>query len=380
MSSARRWFLAVLPLLVAVTVFAQQRPTPRKSAPAAARPAQPAGERPRFKAIWEPVNYPEDINLNDVVFLDDQNGWVTGGNFNHGAIILHTTDGGEHWNVQLGDPQNSDRQYQDLRMLDAKTGFAIQHTGMASNLLRITDGEHWLPVGKIAEHIGDYAFVDANTGIALEGRRIMRTTNAGQKWSEVATCAVKAEVEGLARNVTCDLLALHFPSPTVGYAVGFSGQANNAPVVAKTTDGGQTWGILLIPDQKQQGGAVFFLDENTGYMRVGYPDTGQLLKTTDGGEHWTGVATAVGKQMEFAAGRRIGWGFLYKKMFFSVDGGDRWSSRDIAFPVSPSAFSLPQPTHGWVVGEHGMVYRYRIVPIEYSVKGMLDAPAMPGGQ
>jgi hypothetical protein len=29
-----------------------------------------------------------------------------------------------------------------------------------------------------------------------------------------------------------------------------------------------------------------------------------------------------------------------------------------------------------VVGEDGMVYRYRIVPIDYTVKGMLPAPAL----
>jgi hypothetical protein len=34
--------------------------------------------------------------------------------------------------------------------------------------------------------------------------------------------------------------------------------------------------------------------------------------------------------------------------------------------------------NGYLVGDHGMAYRYRIVPIEYNVAGMLGAPA--GGQ
>jgi hypothetical protein len=45
--------------------------------------------------------------------------------------------------------------------------------------------------------------------------------------------------------------------------------------------------------------------------------------------------------------------------------------------VEPNAFSLPARDRAYVVGDHGMVYRYRIVPIEYSAKGILDAPAMP---
>jgi hypothetical protein len=28
------------------------------------------------------------------------------------------------------------------------------------------------------------------------------------------------------------------------------------------------------------------------------------------------------------------------------------------------------------VGEHGMVYRYRVVPVEYTTKDMLAAPIM----
>jgi hypothetical protein len=37
---------------------------------------------------------------------------------------------------------------------------------------------------------------------------------------------------------------------------------------------------------------------------------------------------------------------------------------------------LVAPDRGYAVGEHGMVYRYRIVPIDYTSKGMLAAPAL----
>jgi hypothetical protein len=63
-------------------------------------------------------------------------------------------------------------------------------------------------------------------------------------------------------------------------------------------------------------------------------------------------------------------------MTYTVDGGQHWLSRDIAFPAPVEAFSLVRPDSGYVVGSHGMVYRYRVVPIEYTSKGMLSAPAM----
>jgi hypothetical protein len=33
-----------------------------------------------------------------------------------------------------------------------------------------------------------------------------------------------------------------------------------------------------------------------------------------------------------------------------------------------------------VVSFHGMVYRYRVVPFDYTAKGMIDAPMMPAKQ
>lgn len=41
-------------------------------------------------------------------------------------------------------------------------------------------------------------------------------------------------------------------------------------------------------------------------------------------------------------------------------------------------FSIPSRRRAYAVGQHGMIYRYSVVPIEYTAKGMIDAPMMPG--
>jgi hypothetical protein len=51
-----------------------------------------------------------------------------------------------------------------------------------------------------------------------------------------------------------------------------------------------------------------------------------------------------------------------------------WNSREISFWVEVNAWSLPQRDRDYVVGHHGMVYRYRIVPADYTSKGILPAP------
>jgi hypothetical protein len=37
--------------------------------------------------------------------------------------------------------------------------------------------------------------------------------------------------------------------------------------------------------------------------------------------------------------------------------------------------TFPDATHGYLVGQHAMVYRYRIVPIDYTSQGMIAAMA-----
>jgi hypothetical protein len=92
--------------------------------------AQPAGapgnsttsqEQARYKAIWEPVNYKEDLEFTDVFFVNDKVGWVSGdaGGGLKGGVILHTQDGGDNWTIQLGDPQSSQRAYRELRSKDS---------------------------------------------------------------------------------------------------------------------------------------------------------------------------------------------------------------------------------------------------------------------
>jgi hypothetical protein len=53
---------------------------------------------------------------------------------------------------------------------------------------------------------------------------------------------------------------------------------------------------------------------------------------------------------------------------YTSDGGKRWNTMEVRLPAGINASSLPARDRGYVVGDHGMVYRYRIVPIDYSAK------------
>ncbi len=374
-------------LATAPKLWAQTRTTrPRPARPIATQPttAAPAEEQPRYKAIWEPKNYPDDVILLDVFFVNDQVGWVSGGSsWKKGGFILQTRDGGDHWAVQLGDPQSSDPSIKDIRFIDETHGWARQ----GDKLIRTTDGANWEDAGSLPpfSQIHEYAFTSPNRGIAVggyatEGAKIFTTRDGGKTWKQVFTCATRLEVNGLTQNAGCYLNTFHFPSPRVGYAVG--GSFNDGPgqgffVVAKTEDGGETWSVVYTFQTIPHADAVFFTNASTGVTRN---HDGKFYFTNDGGLSWKGV-TGSGdwEQHKIAfADPEVGWSGGERKLGFSTDGGTHWNSRDLRFPASVQAFSLPSRRRAYVVGEHGMIYRYRVVPLDYNVAGMLDAPLMPG--
>jgi hypothetical protein len=169
---------------------------------------------------------------------------------------------------------------------------------------------------------------------------------------------------------------VHFATPTVAYALGDAVDAE-AAMVLKSTDAGASWSVVaVIENQYATEGGLFFTDENTGYVAM--KDSKAAFRTVDGGVTWTGMpATTIHRHIVFAD-PEVGWAMRYKSLSYTTDGGRRWSSRTLELPDSPNAFSLPRRDIAYMVGSHGMIYRYRIVPAAEPVAaGVVAAPAMP---
>ena len=329
----------------------------------------------KFKAIWEPVNVKEDVELESVHFISPEEGWVAGGRTNmQGGVILHTADAGANWEVQLGDPQSSDRAYHDFRFASPTLGWAVQSTGVGDHKLLHLDGKEWKDVGTVAQHRGDYRFVSEQVGFVTTHAGIMRTQDGGRHWQQVYPCQMKAEVNGLTRNLTCEFAKLFFLNEQVGWAISNAGAGGAGFLLASTQDGGATWtSTVVLPGEDPREGSIFFTDENHGSLLTG----GKFFYSNDGGKTWTGATGQAGgkPRIEFADAK-VGWAIHYKNMNYTTDGGQHWITRDIQFPASVEEFSIVRPDSGYAVGAHGMVYRYRVVPIDYTSKGMLAAPAM----
>lgn len=329
----------------------------------------------KFKAIWEPVNLKQDINLTSVAFISPEEGWVAGGRTSAtGGVILHTKDGGANWEIQLGDPQSSDHAYHQLQILKPSLAWAVQASGVGNHKLLHTDGQTWKESGTVAQHRGDYRFTSDQVGFVTTGEGILRTQDGGRRWQPVYPCRMKAEVKGLARDLPCEFAKLYFLNARQGWAISNAGTQDSGFLVARTQDGGTSWeSWVALPGEDPREGSIYFTDENHGALLTG----GKFFYSADGGKSWAGATgQAPGKPAIQFVDAKFGWAMRYRNMSYTVDGGQHWLSREIAFPAMVEAFTIIAPDSGYAVGAHGMVYRYRVVPADYNSTGILAAPFM----
>ncbi len=345
---------------------------------------RPPAKQPAFKGIWEPISYTEDLDLHDVYFVTVDIGWVAG----EAGTILQTKDGGDSWTVALGgDPASTEEPIQKLRFIDEHHGWAVQ----GGKLLRTTDGENWEEYGVTPRRMGDYVFLSAQSGVAAGGvsdqstSQIFRTDDAGKTWNHVTQCEVKALISGVNQTVRCEIGRIQFPTTEVGYLVGKASCAGmgcgGPPMIGKTEDGGHSWTFKLGPGNITADlEDVYFLDERTGFVHVKEAGTRKLYTTADGGETWRGVVSTPGAVMRFAD-PEVGWAFdvdWLAKMAVSVDGGKRWTTRQVRFPTYVLGWSFPRRDRAYVVGQKGLIFRYRVVPVSEPLKaGAIVAAAMP---
>lgn len=351
--------------------------------------AEGTEKKPLYKGIFEPVNYPKDINLSDVFFVNGDTGWVAGEH----ATILKTSDGGANWTAQVGgDPSSNDPKIGQLRFLDEHHGWAIQD---GPRLLRTLDGQNWEEVkGEFPRGtpVIDYAFTSVEHGILLGGNgdAFYVTEDGGGHWQPVRPCELNVTVQGLAQTPNCHFIKLQMLSSRSGLALAWwSGTKDDVLVIFRTDDAGEHWSYV-VPDvvDSRYANAVF-TDLNHGVLL--FSDRKTCI-TTDGGKTWRrllsgGIVLDSGGPLRFADAE-VGWALGHStanrdafRVSFTTDGGQHWqNSRDIAFPgniLTPLNFSFPRRDRAYVVGPHGMIYRYRIVPASYTVAHMLPAPLMP---
>ena len=366
-----------LSFLMCMSVAAQT-PLPKKVAtpkPPAAKPSAPAATgaaTPKFKAIWEPVPFNKDLDLNAITCVGPETCWAVGSK----STILFTANGGKTWQVQLGgDPESTDSTLTKLFILDAQHVWAMTEGG---KILGTKDGSTWVELSNVSGTSVGIWFQTSQIGLEIENpdstsqSTLRRTEDGGKSWKPVSRCSVDATVDGLPRKLDCRMRTMQFLSPTTGFA---GGSASGLATFGRTSDGGQTWTMSVIPETKYPITYVNFWNEKDGIVVLS--DDEEVYWTSDAGSTWTRSvkqrqwpAYFGGSQGKIIVGIKDGNGISY-----SFNGGRNFTSRPFTLPASVRAVTFPDVQHGYLVGRHAMVFRYRIVPIEYTSPGMLGAMA-----
>jgi len=390
------FFLAIL-LFVLPTMA--QRPTQAKRPPVstshAGGPVVPtSSSSTSYKGVFEPVNYKQDINFTDVFFVSPEVGWVSGDH----ATILKTSDGGNTWVPQVGgDANNNEKPIEQLRFLDERRGWAIAD---GPRLLRTLDGQNWDQVnGEFPRgiHVVDYTFTSVRHGILLGSNNsgIFVTNDGGRHWQLASPCQFSATVQGLSQREYCHFTKLQMLSARLGYvlATWSSPEAPNAGsiVLLRTEDAGEHW-TPVVPDLHDCCGPDgFFTDVNHGVILY---NNGKTYLTSDGGQNWHVLLSGSVGLTSFGqtpaikfADPEVGWVLGRSpdnsntfRVSFSTDSGQQWKmSGNIKFPAETNdlKYNFPRRDRAYVIGPHGMIYRYRIVPASYTAANALFAPAMP---
>jgi len=345
----------------------------------AAKAAPASGAEQKFKAIWEPVPFSKDISLRAMVCTGPETCWIAGDK----STILHTTNGGRTWTVQLGgDTDATDEDLAEIHFLDATHGWVMTER---NRILATTDGSTWAELGKVPATSSGLWFLSPQTGWVTDRSdsqsqsHLNRSDDGGKTWKRGYPCSVDAVIDSLPRKLGCMVRTIRFVSPTVGYIGGGApiNMGESVAAISKTTDGGASWTNSIIPATKHAVEGVYFWSENDGLVLLG---SGQTFWTADGGSSWTGSTNPPAWRSHYAAaGERffVGINESGRQIGYSFDGGRNFSSRVLGAPARVWAVTFPDSTHGYFAGEHGMVYRYRIVPADYASQGMIPAAAPP---
>ena len=187
---------------------------------------------------------------------------------------------------------------QSIQFVDQSHGWAAG----AGRIMATSDGGHaWTRQYAGTAALRQVDFTDAAHGWAVGQGTLMSTGDGGATWT--------TRPEPMLNGQCAAVSAVHFVSPSLGYAIAggagsaggaAAGAANAGGQLLRTTDGGVTWAPVSGAPANAQ--AVCFGGPRDGY--VGSP--GRIWRTTDGGTTWSPVFTEPAASSGQSAGQQAG--------------------------------------------------------------------------
>lgn len=273
---------------------------------------------------WTATSYTQPSSLTGIFFTSANTGYIVGSP----GKVFKSTDGGNNFSpLTTGTTEN----LAGISFANENTGYAAGSNGA---VIKTTNaGASWSSVNISTTGFIRFGLIDANNIIAASDLNVYKTTNGGANWQAGTLTG---------RNSVC----VHMVNNLTGYIAGSSGTTITGSV-NKTTDGGNTWQLIL--DNFTGLNGVCFTSENTGYIYGGrnssdpFFATSYIGKTTNGGMNWysqeSGSRWPV-FDMSFASSE-VGVAAAFDVITYTVNGGGAIGIQQISTTV-PNDFSLSQ--------------------------------------
>jgi photosystem II stability/assembly factor-like uncharacterized protein len=296
--------------------------------------------------------------LVDFQLVDSNSGYTWGET--HGSLRMYRTDDlGKTWvnvsppaNIKFG---NIPRYKQDIFFYDKQHGWVVREVvgqEPAVLLSTKTGGKSWKssPLPPFIQVVAidfvnpqtGWLLSSSNAGAGSSEKSLYTTHDGGTTWKKIMQNEFiddpsKATKQAIPRGGM--VKGMTFRDERNGWV------PVEAPVdkprIYRTKDGGHTWGLVSLAVDKgctytTASEPVFFgRDKKSGWfpLRCEKGNAPHIYGyfTTDGGEHWTGVAFPIVPVEEFPFDKQIvfvnnqeGWQLGKGKMYHTIDGGKRW--------------------------------------------------------
>ncbi len=327
-----------------------------------------------------------DKNLRTIYFVDSMTGWAAG----DAGALYRTNDGGKTWKPLLSGAVANINQ---IQFVDWNNGW------MLGEMARKDDGEPETVVlgtnnggrswkKQSLPQVLSIFFTDALHGWAVgKNATMLRTEDGGNEWKPLADLENLIGLPVESSNYNFGFRDVFFIDPQNGWLIGnFYGRAkSHIGGLFVTNDGGMTWKRVPVTVQTQYSSGRFtpgvfhsvrFSNLNTGTI------TGEMLDgegrfffalhTRDGGKNWEQYRTPsrATHSTQFL-GPATGWtaaaaqreggadAVAYDSTLLRTDnGGASWHTDFVARGSRIRGVFFLSSSRGWAVGDRGMILRY----------------------
>ncbi|MBD8682517.1 YCF48-related protein [Pseudomonas sp. CFBP 13719] len=262
---------------------------------------------------WRQVPVPISSSLTAVQFVDARNGWAVG----HAGVVLHSSDGGERWTLQL-----DGRRLAQLELDAAQASGDEQHLAAARQ--GVADGAD--------KPLLALAFSDANHGLVVGAYGLaLHTSDGGASW--VSWAARLPNPQGLHLYAVAQ-------SPDGVYIAGEQG------LFLRSQDAGEHFNAMSTPYQ----GSYFSLAvQPDGALHLGGL-RGRVFRSTDQGSSFESVQNPVPISINDMQ-------LLGNRLFLVNQAGgvlrssaDRARLTPLALPPGPPLTAVAEAADGALVG------------------------------